>query len=342
MKVHYLLWAWLAVCAMAFTFARCANGTTDNGNEDLVYCESTSECSSVDTSYVCCSTEESTAEGGELTRMCAPPAECCDCFGTDSCQRCDGVTEVCEEDNNGIGTCVPMTACEYPACTRDVNCQDGEVCCTDNADRICDNCTGECHSPTSLECTTQGWMCGSVYSSAWIPGMNWGSWVRKRKEIALPSLRKSAPLISATFRWQHDAGRPPPHDLALGVEGERSPLFQVFGRDGKPFARFGMQVVPLESTVTYELRISFRSDEGGVSAHALLRGAGQKAPVLAAWTRVDASVRALWHEQIRTSDSFVGFRVSLVDFHVQTATPNDGAVAARHDFTKAKKVVSNG
>jgi hypothetical protein len=53
------------------------------------------------------------------------------------------------------------------------------------------------------------------------------------------------------FRWQNIPGRPNAFDLSF--ESDEVSLFQVFSRKGKPYARTGLKVVPLQQGASYAL-----------------------------------------------------------------------------------------
>ncbi|MBW2733426.1 MAG: hypothetical protein JRH20_13650 [Deltaproteobacteria bacterium] len=81
------------------------------------------------------------------------------------------------------------------------------------------------------------------------------------------------------FHWAPLPGQPNGCDLSLQVG--KGVALQVFARDGKPFARLGLSVVPLKAHDTYrvsyrrdgkELRLSLHRGEKILSRHTLSAG----------------------------------------------------------------------
>jgi len=307
----------LALGGCATTDIGNGNGNgNDNGNSNQnlnghTLCAEYFPCEN--TALSCCQTPDAPVVGGTLASVCVPEADCCNCFNGETCERCE-TGEVCDN-----GLCLDPS-CTHPECTSSNDCLVTEACCTDVADG-CQDCGGTCHTPTSAQCTSVGWECGNgPYASA----EPRGSWIRWHRKIGLPPHPEQRALLTATFRWRHDAGRPPPHELAVGMMGQSSPLFQVFSRDGRLFARFGLQVVPLETKEEYRLQLSLRAERGATQAQAVLIRLGDQQPVLEASTELATPLRDLWQEQYQLPSPQLGQRVSLLDFGVETAFGSAG------------------
>jgi hypothetical protein len=92
---------------------------------------------------------------------------------------------------------------------------------------------------------------------------------------------------TAPFVWHDAPGLAPPADL--WVEAAGKPILQVSSVGTHPFARAGLDVVPLERDVPYRLRLERNND--GVDVTLVRDGRGGGAPVL--HTRVhDGASRA--------------------------------------------------
>jgi len=66
--------------------------------------------------------------------------------------------------------------------------------------------------------------------------------------------------VAVDFRWEDVPGRPADFDLSLGSAGQRDPIFQVFTRNGLPYGRWGLRVVPLQPDAKYRLRLGLQQD----------------------------------------------------------------------------------
>ncbi|MFH2006767.1 MAG: hypothetical protein ABI333_09300 [bacterium] len=307
----------ILVGPLVLALGGCPSTDTGNGNNanqnnlnGYTLCADYLPCQ--DPNLTCCQTPDAPVIGGTLASICVPEGSCCNCGSGASCERCSG-SQVCD-----TGLCLDPS-CTHPECTSSNDCETDEFCCTSVTDG-CEDCGGICHTPTSAQCTTVGWECGGgPYASA----EPRGAWIRWHRKIGLPAHPEQQALLSATFRWRHDAGRPPPHELAVGLEGHSSPLFQVFSRDGKLFARFGLQVVHLSDKEGYRLQLSLRAERGGTQAQAVLVRLGDQRAVLEASAELSTPLRALWQEQYRLPSRQLGHRVSLLDFGVETAVEGD-------------------
>ncbi len=219
--------------------------------------------------------------------------------------------------------------CLYPTCTTSEDCSSGELCCSASTTE-CEGCLGRCVAPTSAECTTTGSECGGgPYAAAEPPHGAGGVWDRRHQIIPLPASRPGAATVSAVFRWQHDAGRPPPHDFAIGMGADRSPVFQVFGRNGRSFARFGLQLVPLEKDQLYRISLTLEPHGKTTRARARLVRVKDQNAVLTASTRVPSQVRSIWREQLSPSNRAGGARIDLRQFWIQSAGRTGSSVAQR-------------
>jgi hypothetical protein len=90
-----------------------------------------------------------------------------------------------------------------------------------------------------------------------------------------PFRLESGASTSISFSWTNAAGVEPPADL--WVESNGPPLLQVVSVDAHPFARVGLDVVPLTSNVQYRLVL----EGDGKSVHVmLLDGAGEEGNVV--------------------------------------------------------------
>lgn len=58
---------------------------------------------------------------------------------------------------------------------------------------------------------------------------------------------------SLLFRWRALPGQPAPVDLSVTTAAGERPLAQVFARDGRPYLRLGLQLVPLRAERSYRL-----------------------------------------------------------------------------------------
>jgi hypothetical protein len=149
--------------------------------------------------------------------------------------------------------------------------------------------------------------------------------MRRHRIIPLPV--DSQATISATFRWQHDAGRPPPHDFAIGMGESRAPVFQVFGRGGRAFARFGLRLVALERRAAYRISLTLQPVGKVYQARAELIRLRDQQAVLSATTRLDSVVRSIWREQLSPAGRPVGSRIDLREFWIQAGGRSGRSVA---------------
>ncbi|MEM6997027.1 MAG: hypothetical protein AAF721_41370 [Myxococcota bacterium] len=74
----------------------------------------------------------------------------------------------------------------------------------------------------------------------------------KTESVELP---ESPTSLAVEFIWSAEPGWPAPADLVLARGTGDEPLVQVFTRDGEPFARSGLDVVPLVADEAYEVRV---------------------------------------------------------------------------------------
>jgi hypothetical protein len=86
---------------------------------------------------------------------------------------------------------------------------------------------------------------------------------------------------SISFAWHDTAGLAPPADLWIEAEGR--PVFQVSSVGGRPFARVGLEVAPIEAEAAYRLVLS---EQGGAVVVSLYGAAHE--PILR--TEVPAAV----------------------------------------------------
>ncbi|GMV43281.1 MAG: hypothetical protein AMXMBFR64_49970 [Myxococcales bacterium] len=99
---------------------------------------------------------------------------------------------------------------------------------------------------------------GGGYSSAVHPGR------RPSHEDARQVGPAAGPWeLGLTFRWRERAGRADAFDLAVD-DASRRPLLQVFSRGGRPFARVGLRITPLQPGVSYRATVSVDGGRIGV------------------------------------------------------------------------------
>lgn len=317
----------VGLLACVFVMAGCATTAVDtpwgNNNNPPGTCSTAADCSA---SQVCCEAPGSPVIDGEVLTVCSAPGGCCNCFAQGSCDRCEPGVEECFLVAQGQGECQAVP-CQYPTCSSSEDCPSDEICCTDLTS-TCESCLGACLSPTADECTTVGWECGGgPYASAQPPNAPWGVWMRRHRIIPLPVDSQGVATISATFRWQHDAGRPPPHDFAIGLGESRAPVFQVFGRDGRVFARFGLRLVALEKQEVYRISLTLQPDGEATRALAELIRLRDQQAVLSTTMRLDSAVRTLWREQLSPAGRPVGSRLDLREFWIQAGGRSGQSVA---------------
>ncbi len=285
-------------------------------------CQTQADCNS---DQVCCEVPGSPVVNGDVLAVCSAPNDCCNCFAPGSCDRCDS-NEECFVEVQGVGECRPLP-CLYPTCSSNEDCSPGELCCSALTSQ-CEGCQGACMDPAADECTTAGYECGGgPYAAAEPPNKIRGAWKRQHQIIPLPASHLGHATISATFQWQHDAGRPPPHDFAIGMGNSRSPVFQVFGRNGRSFARFGLQLVQLDKDQLYRLSLSIEPD--GKTTRAQLVRLGDRLTVMTTSVQAPSRIRSIWREQLSPLSRSLDARLDLREFWIQHGSRIGWSMAQR-------------